>query len=136
VNGGGDTKWYVLWIAYCFFIYFFFKFLFQCFNTTEIFFLNNTLIIFFSRDFHNQSFSRKISRHLLTTRSIENWKERIGKHSKPTDFLNFQGFFFSFFFLKFFIISSCCYNDYDFKLKSIVRVNHFLRVQTIHCTDK
>ena len=102
----------------------------------KFFFLNNTLIIFFSRDFHNQSFSRKISRHLLTTRSIENWKERIGKHSKPTDFLNFQGFFFSFFFLKFFIISSCCYNDYDFKLKSIVRVNHFLRVQTIHCTDK
>ena len=111
------------------------KFLFQCFNTTEIFFLNNTLIIFFSRDFHNQSFSRKISRHLLTTRSIENWKERIGKHSKPTDFLNFSRVFL-FFFLKFFIISSisCCYND--FKLESIVRVNHFHWVQTIRCTDK
>ena len=119
-----------------FFYLFFLSISFSMFQYDWNFFLNNTLIIFFftwlsSLIIFTKNFTASVNNEI-------NWKLE-GTNRKTLKayrfFKIFKGFSFLFF-LKFFIISSisCCYND--FKLESIVRVNHFLWVQTIHCTGK
>ena len=89
MNGGGDTKWYVLWIAYCFLFYLFtFK---KCRLSKFCFFFLSIIITFNLCHVRYRLSIKHFHGHLLTTRSIENWKERIENwHAKPTNYFFFS----------------------------------------------
>jgi hypothetical protein len=92
VNGGGDTKWYVLWIAYCFF-YLFFK---KCRLSKFCFFFLSIITfnyVTWETDFH-QTFSR------ASVNNEINWKlEGTNRkwHAKPTNYFFIKDKFLKFF---------------------------------------
>lgn len=92
MNGGGDTKWYVLWIAYCFF-YLFFK---KCRLSKFCFFFLSIITfnyVTWETDFH-QTFSR------ASVNNEINWKlEGTNRkwHAKPTNYFFIKDKFLNFF---------------------------------------
>lgn len=132
MNGGGDTKWYVLWIAYCFLFLFSLNFFFNV--SIRLKFCFCFFLIKFNYFFHVSV--RQQTFIIIFTASVNNeinWKlEGTNRKTRKAYRLLFKVFL-SFLFLKSSFFSISCYNKFELER---VRVNHFHWVQTIHCTDK
>ena len=112
MNGGGDTKWYVLWIAYCFLFY---LFTFKKCRLSKFCFFFLSIITFNLCHVRYRLSIKHFHGHLLTTRSIENWKERIENwHAKPTNYFFIKDKFLNFFlFLYFFNKRKFQFNEFQ-----------------------